>query len=387
MIHQHSALTSSARQLKSSMASQFVLLVQLFVLITAVHHSIETKCSTTIRSKDIWHKKLDYMANVIGGFGANHSMDCISGFGCMTFTCLDEEDNAQFVINSCAASKDKCFFSMLCLNRTELEEASDCCLAFCWLMKRFSESDDSLCTDCHSLRFGLNCIERKFNEVIKSALCESWRWAFEWRARECYRSHCDRAGDFACSLAGLSRCSPHCARPGRPRLPRAAPTDAALGHDTRSAHARTPSAFAPYSLGHKGPPRPSARSKSSVQCTRLSVPHATISTTASSRWAKAGLAFAIPSAVGRFGAESIAQMLITSSEQHNFAESISIRANGGSTGKLLIFSPSETGRDRDHVHHNIQQQQVISRRQLLLGMFNVPIGHTELAAFEALIGG
>ncbi|KAI3412064.1 hypothetical protein GPALN_002109 [Globodera pallida] len=37
-------------------------------------------------------------------------------------------------------------------------------------------------------------------------------------------------------------------RPGRPRLPRAAPADAALGHDTRSAHARPPSAFAPNSL-------------------------------------------------------------------------------------------------------------------------------------------
>ncbi|KAL3106525.1 hypothetical protein niasHT_017582 [Heterodera trifolii] len=38
----------------------------------------------------------------------------------------------------------------------------------------------------------------------------------------CGRSHCDHAGDFACSLAGLSRCSPHCATgtarapPGRP---------------------------------------------------------------------------------------------------------------------------------------------------------------------------
>uniref|UniRef100_A0A183BUN4 Secreted protein n=1 Tax=Globodera pallida TaxID=36090 RepID=A0A183BUN4_GLOPA len=116
------------------MASQFVLLVQLFFLITAVHRSIETKCSTTIRANDIWHKKLDYIANVIGGYGANHSMDCISGFGCMTFTCADEEDNAQFVINSCASSKDKCYFSRRLQqwqDRIELEEASDCCLAFC----------------------------------------------------------------------------------------------------------------------------------------------------------------------------------------------------------------------------------------------------------------
>ncbi|KAL3079323.1 hypothetical protein niasHS_012332 [Heterodera schachtii] len=47
-------------------------------------------------------------------------------------------------------------------------------------------------------------------------------------------------------------------RPAQPGLPRAAPVDAALGRDTQSAHARPPPAFAPYSLGHKGPPRPSA---------------------------------------------------------------------------------------------------------------------------------
>uniref|UniRef100_A0A914IE32 Uncharacterized protein n=1 Tax=Globodera rostochiensis TaxID=31243 RepID=A0A914IE32_GLORO len=61
------------------------------------------------------------------------------------------------------------------------------------------------------------------SDLIKMLLNKmTWRWAFGWRARECYRSHCDRAGDFACSLAGLSRCSPHCAPgtapapPGRP---------------------------------------------------------------------------------------------------------------------------------------------------------------------------
>ncbi|KAL3079322.1 hypothetical protein niasHS_012331 [Heterodera schachtii] len=53
-------------------------------------------------------------------------------------------------------------------------------------------------------------------------------------------------------------------RPAQPGLPRAAPVDAALGRDTQSAHARPPPAFAPYSLGHKGPPRPSAEAEAFI---------------------------------------------------------------------------------------------------------------------------
>ncbi|KAL3072965.1 hypothetical protein niasHS_017939 [Heterodera schachtii] len=91
----------------------------LFALCSLWHPIIAFKCFATVRasSNHSFVKELYNLANMVGGFKSNNTIECGNSLVCNTYRCFDVETHADhYVVNSCASdSSGQCSVMPSCL--------------------------------------------------------------------------------------------------------------------------------------------------------------------------------------------------------------------------------------------------------------------------------